>query len=183
MRIEDKKEIYRILSDNTITTFDQEYNEFVADIINNPVVTSMKEYIQHGTTTCYDHCVSVSYASYKIAKYFKMDAKSTARAALLHDLFLYDWHKVIDKKPLFEKHGFTHPKTALENASKYFELNEIEKDIIEKHMWPLTFRKIPRYKESLVVTFVDKYCSTNETFEPLASKIKMPSFLSKKQYL
>ncbi|MBO5478048.1 MAG: HD domain-containing protein [Clostridia bacterium] len=183
MRLEDKKEIYKILSDNTISTYDNEYNEFVADILNNPVVTSMKEYIQHGNTTCYDHCVSVSYTSYKIAKYLKLDAKSTARAALLHDLFLYDWHKVMEKKPLFEKHGFTHPQTALDNAIKYFDLNDIEKDIIVKHMWPLTFRKVPKYRESLVVTFVDKYCSTNETFEPLTSKIAKSNFLSKKQYL
>ena len=161
MRIEDKKEIYRILSDNTITTFDEEYNEFVADIINNPVVTSMKEYIQHGTTTCYDHCVSVSYASYKIAKYFNMDAKSTARAALLHDLFLYDWHTAPKTNKLFQKHGFTHSKEAFNNANKYFKLNDIEKDIILKHMWPLNI-SLPKYKETCVIILIDKICSIFE---------------------
>lgn len=157
----------------------KEYNEFVKDIINSDVVLSMKKFIQHGTTTCYDHCINVSYYSYRIAKHFNLDAKSTARAALLHDLFLYDWHKVIEKKPLLQKHGFTHPKTALDNACKYFNLNEIEKDIIIKHMWPLTLRHIPKYKESIIVTMVDKYCSTKETFEPLVNRVKNLIFLSK----
>ena len=44
-----------------------------------------------------------------------------------------------------------------------FCLNVIEKDIIEKHMWPLTIR-LPKYKESFIVSFVDKYCSTAEIF-------------------
>jgi uncharacterized protein len=44
---------------------------------------------------------------------------------------------------------------------KHFELNDIEKDIIVKHMWPLTFIP-PKYQESLVVTFADKYVSSRE---------------------
>ena len=89
----------------------------------------------------------------------------------------------MEKKPLFQKHGFTHPKVALDNAVKYFNLNNIEKDIIEKHMWPLTIRKVPKYKESVIVTMVDKYCSTQETFAPLVEKIKKMNFITKKQYL
>ena len=132
-----------------------------SDLIENEIVLSMKNFIQHGSTTCYDHCLSVSYYSYKIAKKFNLDAKSVARAGLLHDLFLYDWHKVLEKKPLFQKHGFTHPRTALENACKYFNLNEIEKDIIEKHMWPLTPRP-PRYAETYLVGLADKIAACLE---------------------
>ncbi len=146
---------------------DTEFQEYIRELDENEAVQSMKQYIQHGTTTTYEHCLNVSYISYKIAKKLNLDARSTARAALLHDLFLYDWHKTTEKKPLFKKHGFTHAKTALDNACKYFELNEIEKDIIAKHMWPLTFRHIPKYKESVIVTLVDKRCSTIETFAPL----------------
>jgi len=43
-----------------------------------------------------------------------------------------------------------HPRVALENAIEHFDLNDTEKDIIEKHMWPLTIR-LPKTKESLVV--------------------------------
>lgn len=159
---------------------DTEYLECISELLNNDVVRSMNNYIQHGTTTTFDHCLKVSYESYKIAKKLGLDYKSTARAALLHDLFLYDWHKNTEKKPLFQKHGFTHPITALENATKYFNLNDIEKDIIAKHMWPLTFRHIPRYKESMVVTMVDKHRSTIETFEPLTTRVS--KLFSKNEY-
>lgn len=161
---------------------DKEYLECIKDLLCNEVVKSMDNYIQHGTTTTLDHCLTVSYISYKIAKKFNLDAKSTARAGLLHDLFLYDWHKVIDKKPLFQKHGFTHPQVALKNACKYFNLNDIEKDIISKHMWPLTFRHIPKYKESIIVTTVDKYCSTKETFAPIIHRIRNRKNRSIKKY-
>lgn len=146
---------------------DTEFQEYIKELNENEAVQSMKKYIQHGSTTTYDHCLNVSYISYKIAKKLNLDTRSTARAALLHDLFLYDWHKTTEKKPLFKKHGFTHAKTALDNACKYFDLNNIEKDIIAKHMWPLTFRHVPKYKESIIVTLVDKRCSTIETFAPL----------------
>ena len=179
----ENKQIRDILSESISPIEDKRYMYYVSDLIENEVVLSMKNFIQHGSTTCCDHCLSVSYYSYKIAKKFNLDAKSAARAGLLHDLFLYDWHKVLEKKPLFQKHGFTHPRTALENACKYFNLNEIEKDIIEKHMWPLTLRKVPKYKESVVVTMVDKYCSTKETFSPLVEKIKKLNFITRKQYL
>ena len=58
-------------------------------------------------------------------------------------------------------HGFTHPKTALKNASQVFELNDREKDIIIKHMFPLT-PGLPRFKESWIVTISDKICSIME---------------------
>lgn len=161
---------------------DKEYLECVAELLNNKVVLSMHNYIQHGSTSTLDHCITISYISYKLAKKFNLDARSTARAGLLHDLFLYDWHKVEHSKPLFEKHGFTHPQIALKNACKYFNLNEIEKDIIAKHMWPLTLRHVPKYKESIIVTMVDKYCSTKETFEPLVYRLKQRKYLSNKKY-
>ena len=58
-------------------------------------------------------------------------------------------------------HGFTHPRAALEKASGLFELNRLERDIIVKHMWPLTLR-FPRYRESYVVNLSDKLCAMAE---------------------
>ncbi len=51
---------------------------------------------------------------------------------------------------------------ALENAKSKFELSEVECDIIEKHMWPLTLFSIPKYNESFVVNMVDTYCAIAE---------------------
>ena len=58
-------------------------------------------------------------------------------------------------------HGFTHPSVAFKNASKSFELSNIEKDIIIKHMFPLT-PVPPHFKESWIVTIADKICSIME---------------------
>lgn len=135
-----------------------EYKECVVDLINNPVVRSMEKYIQHSDISCFEHCINVSYNSYLICRRLGLNYRAAARAGLLHDLFLYDWHVTKPKNGL---HGFTHPFAALENANKYFDLIEMEKDIIEKHMWPLTL-KLPKYKETLLVCFVDKYCAFME---------------------
>ena len=55
---------------------------------------------------------------------------------MLHDLFLYDWR--INDPSRKGLHAFRHPRIAFNNSSEIFDLNEKEKDIILKHMWPLT---------------------------------------------
>ena len=82
------------------------------------------------------------------------------RGALLHDYFLYDWH---EKNKYHRWHGFTHAGRALRNARKDFRLSEREQDIIAKHMFPLNLA-LPRYRESVLVCLVDKWCSTYEVF-------------------
>lgn len=84
---------------------------------------------------------------------------SMIRGALLHDYFLYDWH---DGKRERWIHGFTHPMKAYKNAKSEINLNRLERDIIIKHMFPLTILP-PRYLESWIVTFADKYVSAVET--------------------
>lgn len=138
------------------------------DILLDPRAQVMKTFTQHGTTTVFEHCVSVAKFSLLMAYYLerilkiKVDRDSLVRAALLHDYFLYDWH---DKTiPGHNIHGFTHPRTAMLNADRDFGLNAIEKDIISKHMFPLTFMP-PRYRESVLVTLADKWCALCETFK------------------
>ncbi len=159
-----KEELFAIGSKQNLLDSTNDYNVIVRDLINNELVIKMKDYIQHGNTTCYQHCVNVSYYSYIISKRLKLDYLSAARAGLLHDFFLYDWHNLNEKVPLFKMHGFTHPQKALDNAKKHFELNEKEEDIILKHMWPLTV-KLPKYKESLIIIIVDKVCCISEFFK------------------
>ncbi len=145
---------------------DKEFISTIADILNNETVKEMKKYRQHCDTNCFEHCITASYLCYKICKKHNLDYKSCSRAAMIHDLFLYDWRKKSpNRKGL---HAFTHPKTAYLNASKLFNLNEKEKDIILKHMWPVTL-SLPKYKESFVLTFVDKKCALFETFNYMQS--------------
>ena len=55
----------------------------------------------------------------------------------------------------------THPHTALHNAQKYFKLNALEKEMILKHMFPVTPIP-PMHKETWIITLTDKYCGTCE---------------------
>lgn len=149
-----------------------EFFELIEDILFHPEFLKLKDMIHHKSSR-YDHLVSVSYHSYKIAKKYKLDYKSVARGALLHDFFLYDWreYKKNNRFSIKNNHGLNHPKVALENAIKYFDLNDKEKDIIVKHMWPKCIG-MPKYKESYLVSFVDKHIATIEFLEEFGMKNK-----------
>lgn len=135
-----------------------EYKRCIEDLLVNESVQMMKQFKHHFQTTCFEHAMNVSFYSYQICKYLELDYISAARGGLLHDLFLYDWRTT---KLINGRHAFRHPSIALQNAKQVFSLNRIEQDIIEKHMWPLTI-KFPKYKESFVVSFIDKFCTSME---------------------
>ena len=137
-----------------------EYVAFVSDLLESDVVAKMKEYPHHGNTTCFQHCLNVSYYNYVICKLLSLNARAAARAGLLHDLFLYDWHTYVPAKGE-RLHGFTHASTALTNVRRHFEITPLESDIIETHMFPLT-TALPRYKETVVIVMVDKLCGAME---------------------
>lgn len=148
-----------------------EFNEILSDILSNETVKQMQNYIQHGEISCYTHCYYVAYYTYLICKKLKLDYKSAVRGAMLHDLFLYDWHTTspadINEKGV---HAWAHPRIALKNASKIFTLNDTEKDIIRNHMWPVTL-KFPKTKEAFIVSCMDKYSATAETFMNCRNRI------------
>ena len=135
-----------------------EFNNIIKDILTHQTVQNLHNFKHHYGSTRYEHSISVAYYAYKICKFLGLDYIAAARAGLLHDLFLYDCENP-NTRP--ENHITEHPKIALINAEKLFILNDIEKDIILKHMWPITF-STPRYLETFIVTFVDKYCAVKE---------------------
>ncbi|MHC5268080.1 HD domain-containing protein [Enterococcus sp. LJL98] len=147
---------------------DAEYLSYIEDLLETEEVQSLSDFVQHYHSTRLDHSISVSYYSYKLAKRWNGDARSTARAGLLHDLFFYDW-----RTTKFDEgsHAYMHPRIAVANAEKITELSDLEKDIIVKHMWGATLA-FPRYKESYIVTMVDKYCAIKEATGPMAVRLK-----------
>ena len=140
---------------------DTEYISLIKDLLNREEVQKMKQYRQHYHISCFDHCLFVSYNTYLFCKKHNLDYISAARAALLHDMFLYDWRKRENGRK--GHHAFTHPITAYEIASTFLKLNDKEKDIILKHMWPVTI-KFPKYIETFIVTYIDKYFAIAEAF-------------------
>ena len=138
---------------------DQEFIEDVQDLLCSDAVQRLKLYVHHKSGTRFDHSLYVAYRSYRFAKKMGWDSRAAARGGLLHDLYLYDWTG--QRAPNGKWHGTEHPRVALKNAQAFFRLNARERDIILKHMWPLTIRPY-RYLESFVVSCVDKVCAVAE---------------------
>ncbi len=138
---------------------DDEFLYCISDLLEDEHVCETKNYIQHGKTTCYQHQLSVAYYTYRMCKFLKLNKEEATRGAMLHDFFLYDWHDLNKKDK--RKHVYNHPKVALENARKYFNLTSIQEDIILNHMWPMS-KKLPRYLETYIVTIADKFCCVLE---------------------
>lgn len=133
---------------------DKEFMLIAKDIINSKEFKSLQGIKHHIRTTRYEHSLRVAYWSYLIAKRLKLKVKEVVRGALLHDL-VYSNDKDV---------GFnTHPKRALENSLKIFELDDIEIDIISKHMFPASITP-PKYKESWLVCVIDTVSAVKEFF-------------------
>ena len=142
---------------------DSEFLRLTAETMSGSRLAAEEMFIQHGNTSCLKHSLAVAYFCYLIAKklgFIEFRMKELVRGALLHDYFLYDWHTTKPKNGL---HGFSHPYTAFYNALFDFDLTEVEVDIITKHMFPLT-PLLPLFKESVLVSLVDKVCSLYEVF-------------------
>ena len=124
-------------------------------------IQQTRQFIQHGSTTVYDHSVRVAYYSLVLAELLHLQEhqQELIRGALLHDYFLYDWH---EKDKSHNLHGFRHPYTALENADKDYHLSKRERNIIVRHMFPL-IPIPPVFMEGWIVCMVDKGCSIYET--------------------
>ena len=150
-RYEKRRQLYRLL------------REHAYDILKSDNFRSTKNYIQLGTMPVHRHCIDVAEKSIAISKFLRIpcNEREMVRGALLHDYFLYDWHDK-SRENYQRLHGFYHPGIALRNASMEYELTLREKDIIKKHMWPLTVVP-PLCREAWIVTTADKYCSLLET--------------------
>lgn len=147
---------------------DEEYMSYVQDLLETEAVKKLANYTQHVHSTRLEHSISVSYYSYLLAKKWGGNAKATARAGLLHDLFYYDW-----RTTKFDEgtHAYIHPRIAVKNAEKITDLSDLERDIILKHMWGATIAP-PKYKEGYIVTFVDKYCAVKEAAQPMSASMR-----------
>ncbi len=128
----------------------KDFESIAMEIINTDKYQSLKGENHHGLSR-YDHSMRVARNTYKISKKLKMDYISATRGALLHDYFTDEDYR---NTKGFKKYSM-HPVIALNNAIREFELNPLEENIIVSHMYPMGKNK-PKYKESWLVTSVDK---------------------------
>lgn len=146
---------------------DPQYLSIVRNILDNEEFLKIKSIEHHGFTR-YDHSVKVSYYSYKIAKFLRLDYEGVARGGLLHDFFLSPNDRT--KKDRFIS-VFFHPKKAVETAKNNFDLTPKEEDMIKTHMFPINLA-VPKYLESWVVSTVDKAIAINEFSIQWSFKLK-----------
>ena len=136
---------------------DIEYMNIARDILENEEFKKMK-FIEHHGITRLDHSIKVSYYSYKIAKFLRLDYKETIRGGLLHDFFFSSIERNTKDKFIST---FTHPVKALETANNSFVLSKKEQDMIRSHMFPINI-SVPKYAESWIVSSVDKVVAISE---------------------
>lgn len=157
---------------------EEEFNSWyniVKDILNNEEFKKRIYFKHHETQTLYVHCILVSIFSYKFAKRYNVNCENCAIAGLLHDFYTHAWQYSEDlekldgrykdylnkKKKFLNSHGFRHPYEAFENSKIYFNslINKKIENAILVHMFPLsllTENKFPKYKESWIITYIDK---------------------------
>ena len=140
--------------------FEQPYYRYIGDLLKTEEIQKLAGYTHHIHTTRLQHSINVSYYTFLLCRFLRLNEEAAARAGLLHDLFYYNRKEYV-RSTGESFHNSRHPKIAFENASQHFEISPLEKDIILKHMWPLTITP-PRYKESFIIVLVDKYCAMLE---------------------
>ena len=154
--------------------------KIVRKILKNKEFQKRRLFLHHENESLWTHLIKVSFNSYKFAIKHGINSYNCAIAGLLHDFYTRAWQdnieiqildskyrdRIINKKKekIREMHAFYHPVETLENSRKYFKkfLNKRIENAILTHMFPLSLLnpvKLPKYKESLVVTLMDKYVS------------------------
>ena len=141
-----------------------EFYQLIEPYQHHPKVLDMKTCKHHGIDR-YDHSFRVAYHTYKVTKRWKLNYQSATKAAFLHDFFI-DEVKEENAIGRLQKH----PAIAAKNAKDYFGLTEMEENMIQTHMFPVTMRP-PKTREGWILDVVDDVASIYERFISVKSKI------------
>jgi len=125
-----------------------EYKKITSEILENENFILLKNDVHHGSNK-YDHCKRVSYLSFIMAKIFRGNCRSVARAGLLHDFFFGS------RTEKDENDYLKHPKSSARNAKLFFNIDGNEGNIIETHMFHYALVKrftpfLKKYQEDKV---------------------------------
>jgi uncharacterized protein len=141
-----------------MSSYNKEFYDIYNEFYQNNKYKELRKDVHHGLSKL-KHIERVAKYSFYVSKFCKMDYVSATRGAFLHDFFL---NTEVDKSN-FKSYLESHADMALKNSEENFILNNIERDVISKHMYPIS-KSQPEYKESLVVSICDKVASIYEFF-------------------
>ena len=141
---------------------EKEFYMFVKEYVEHPKVQRMKSFSQHGRISTFEHCHRVARWCYGVSKRLgiRVNMSALLSGALLHDMFLYDWHTI---GRMNRYHATNHAELACRNAARYCNIDEHAQDVIRSHMWPVNITKLPKTREAVLVCIGDKWCSLVET--------------------
>lgn len=158
----------------------KEFYEIIDPFVTHEEFLRRKEFPHHINESVYDHVLKVAYDCYELGKLFHLDYHSLAIAGLLHDFYEKPWQYDTEKKPLLQRHGFTHARNAVENAKRVFGEEVITpkiESIMITHMFPLN-KRLPRNREAWLITLVDKADSIDFIMHPII----LYKIMTKKEY-
>jgi uncharacterized protein len=147
-----------------------EYMSLICDILDNKSFRRLAEYHQHLGTSRLQHSIHVSYLAWKLARLCSADEVCAARAGLLHDFCLYDFHAP-DKHCEFIKHPFK----AAENTQRHFFISEKEYAAIVSHMFPAG--PMPTSAAGWLITIADKICAVQEFWTGFVTLLRSNVYL------
>jgi len=152
---------------------DTEYLYIVNDILENKEFNKLINAKHHGISRL-EHSLRVSYFSYRVSKFLRLNYVDATRGGLLHDFYFDNENKNFSETV---KEAFVHPKKAATTASNHFILSEKQSDIIKTHMFPYCLLNLnaPKFAESWVVSLVDKTVATYEMFTTVKYRLSNAS--------
>ncbi len=148
-----------------MTKYQRDLQTIMKPILKHEEYQKLKDIGHHGITR-YDHCFRVAYYTYYVTRLLHLNYREATRAALLHDFFT---DEVSEENAIFKLRR--HPMAAVKKSKKYFEISELEEDIIKTHMFPVTFTP-PKYLESWIVDFIDDISAIYERGFTIKKEIK-----------
>ena len=136
----------------------REFISLAHEVIRTEEYRRLRGYRHHVRGTVFSHSIKVAYLCYRHARRFgwRCDTRALVRGALLHDFYLYE------RRGMGLLHWVIHPRHALKNAvALYPDLSGRERDMIRRHMFPLTPIP-PRYKEGWLLCYFDKAAAISD---------------------
>ena len=121
---------------------------------------SKLQYYRHHNTTRLNHVYNVAVYSFYIGKFLgrftDIDFNALVKGSVLHDFYFIEQHDKTTKKCFS-----MHPQMAAINASQYFDLSDLESNMIQSHMFPVGAEQ-PKSKEAWILIVSDKISACAE---------------------
>lgn len=135
----------------------QKVNQLGEEVLNSDRFLSAWDIPHHGNVSVAMHSLHVAKESCRIADWLqrhgvKISDEDAVRSSLLHDIGMTE--RRVFSSPSWRK-AYTHPDRGTEIAEKEYHANEIQKDAIQRHMWPICVIP-PSHVAGWVVLALDK---------------------------